>query len=198
LIRSFRFFFLDFQRERPLILLVVVFGAAVVLLGRLQGVRSLVALALSFVILAVFTLPALLETGSPIGVAIAGSAAVAIVTLYLTHGVTHLSTVSLIGSLFSLSIMGLLAWIFGRDHIGSTTNTLVFAYAGAALPMLLLFTKAQLSRSTVLTSEIVAIEIVRALVGGIALVCSVPVTTALAVWAVRRGSVQRDPTEVVQ
>ena len=73
----------------------------------------------------------------------------------------------------------------GRDHIGSTTNTLAFAYAGAALPLLLLFTQTQLSFATVVTSEIVAIEIVRALVGGIGLVASVPITTMLAVWVVK-------------
>jgi len=73
----------------------------------------------------------------------------------------------------------------GRDHIGSTTNTLVFAYAGASLPLLLLFTQVQLDVSVALTSEIVAIEVVRSLVGGIGLVTSVPITTALAAWAVR-------------
>ncbi|MGI9624868.1 MAG: YibE/F family protein, partial [Acidimicrobiales bacterium] len=75
----------------------------------------------------------------------------------------------------------------GRDHIGSTTNTLAFAYAGAALPLLLVLTQAQLNISTALTSEIIAIEIVRALVGGIGLVASVPITTALAAWAVHGG-----------
>jgi uncharacterized membrane protein len=40
----------------------------------------------------------------------------------------------------------------GRDHIGSTTNTLVFAYAGAALPLLMLLTQAQLDLSRALTS----------------------------------------------
>ncbi|WP_405999765.1 YibE/F family protein [Streptomyces sp. NBC_00829] len=68
----------------------------------------------------------------------------------------------------------------GRDHIASVVNTLVLAYAGAALPLLLLFSVAQSSVGTVATSELVAEEIVRTLIGSIGLVASVPLTTALA------------------
>ncbi|MGA5068886.1 YibE/F family protein [Streptomyces exfoliatus] len=72
----------------------------------------------------------------------------------------------------------------GRDHIASVVNTLVLAYAGAALPLLLLFSIAQSSMGTVANSELVAEEIVRTLVGSIGLVASVPVTTALAALVV--------------
>lgn len=68
----------------------------------------------------------------------------------------------------------------GSDHIASTVYTLVLAYAGTALPLLLLFSVANRSLSDVLTSESVAIEIARAAVGGIALALSVPLTTAIA------------------
>ncbi|MET9089694.1 YibE/F family protein [Streptomyces sp. NPDC004237] len=72
----------------------------------------------------------------------------------------------------------------GRDHIASVVNTLVLAYAGAALPLLLLFSIAQSSVATVANSELVAEEIVRTLVGSIGLVASVPVTTLLAALVV--------------
>ena len=72
----------------------------------------------------------------------------------------------------------------GRDHIASVVNTLVLAYAGAALPLLLLFSLAQSSVGTVANSELVAEEIVRTLVGSIGLVASVPVTTVLAALVV--------------
>ncbi|MCP9958182.1 MULTISPECIES: YibE/F family protein [Streptomyces] len=72
----------------------------------------------------------------------------------------------------------------GRDHIASVVNTLVLAYAGAALPLLLLFSIAQSSVGTVANSELVAQEIVRTLVGSIGLVASVPVTTGLAALVV--------------
>jgi len=70
----------------------------------------------------------------------------------------------------------------GRDHIASTVNTLVLAYAGASLPLLILFRQASRNVSDVLTGEVVAVEIVRTLVGSIGLVASVPITTALAAW----------------
>ena len=68
----------------------------------------------------------------------------------------------------------------GRDHIASTVYTLVLAYAGSALPLLLLFSVANRALGDVLTSESVAIEIARSAVGGIALALSVPLTTAIA------------------
>ncbi len=68
----------------------------------------------------------------------------------------------------------------GRDHISSTVNTLFLAYAGASLPLLLLFSEANQGFASVATREIVAVEIVRALVGSVGLVASVPISTALA------------------
>lgn len=72
----------------------------------------------------------------------------------------------------------------GRDHVSSTVNTLFLAYAGAALPLLLLFSEARQSISGVATREVVAVEIVRALVGSIGLVASVPISTLLASLAI--------------
>jgi uncharacterized membrane protein len=68
----------------------------------------------------------------------------------------------------------------GRDHIASTINTLLLAYAGAAMPLLLLLTLSNLSISLAANSEVVAVEIVRTLVGSIGLVAAVPITTFLA------------------
>lgn len=80
------------------------------------------------------------------------------------------------------------AMSIGRDHISSTVNTLFLAYAGAALPLLLLFSGIGESIAGVSTREIVAVEIVRALVGSIGLVASVPVSTWLAVQVVTSRS----------
>ena len=66
----------------------------------------------------------------------------------------------------------------GRDHIASTVYTLVFAYAGASLPLLLLFELYAQPAWVVITSAL-AEEVVRTLVGSIALVLAVPVTTAV-------------------
>jgi uncharacterized membrane protein len=75
----------------------------------------------------------------------------------------------------------------GRDHIASVVDTLVLAYAGASLPLLILFTLSNQHLGTVLTGEVVSEEIVRTLVGSIGLVASVPLTTALAAFVVSRS-----------
>lgn len=67
----------------------------------------------------------------------------------------------------------------GRDHIASTVYTIVFAYAGAALPLLLLFELYSQPWEVVLTSSALSEEVIRTLVGAIALVLAVPVTTAV-------------------
>jgi uncharacterized membrane protein len=68
----------------------------------------------------------------------------------------------------------------GHDHIAATVSTLVFAYAGAALPVLLIFTVGRTSFADAVNGEAVADEIVAALVGSIGLIASMPITTALA------------------
>jgi uncharacterized membrane protein len=73
----------------------------------------------------------------------------------------------------------------GRDHIASTVNTLVLAYVGTSLPLLVVYTLADSTLADVLTSEVVAQEVVRTLVGSIGLVAAVPLTTALAAFTVR-------------
>lgn len=75
----------------------------------------------------------------------------------------------------------------GRDHIVSTVNTLLLAYAGASLPLLILFTLAGQSLGFVASSEVVAVEIVRTLVGSIGLVAAVPITTWLSSRVVGRA-----------
>jgi uncharacterized membrane protein len=68
----------------------------------------------------------------------------------------------------------------GRDHVSATVNTLVLAYVGASLPVLLIFSSTALGVGEALNLEIVAKEVVATLVGSIGLIAAVPVTTALA------------------
>lgn len=68
----------------------------------------------------------------------------------------------------------------GRAHVGSIVNTLVLAYLGAALPLTILFILAQQSLGTVVNSEIVAVHVVRTLVGTLGIIAAVPLTTWLA------------------
>lgn len=249
----------DVNRKFPMALLAGIFALVVVAVGRMRGVMALVALAVSFAVLTLFILPAILQGSNPLVVAVVGSSAIMLIALYMCHGLTARTSVAVLGTLISLLLIGLLGSLFigwasltgntddstglihglyphidmsglllagviigslgvlddvtvtqtsavwelhqanptmgvrglyraairiGRDHIASVVNTLVLAYAGAALPLLLLFSIARSSVGTVANSELVAEEIVRTLVGSIGLVASVPVTTVLAALVV--------------
>ncbi|MCT9076422.1 YibE/F family protein [Streptomyces fulvoviolaceus] len=249
----------DVNRRLPMALLAGIFALVVVVVGRMRGVMALVALAVSFLILTFFILPAILQGSNPLVVAVIGASAIMLIALYMCHGLSARTSVAVLGTLLSLLLIGVLGSGFigwaaltgntddntglihglypsidmsglllagviigslgvlddvtvtqtsavwelheanptmgwrglyragiriGRDHIASVVNTLVLAYAGAALPLLLLFSIAQSSVGTVANSELVAEEIVRTLVGSIGLVASVPVTTLLAALVV--------------
>ncbi len=75
----------------------------------------------------------------------------------------------------------------GRSHIAATVNTLVLAYVGASLPLIVLFAAGRQDPFLIASGEVVAVEIVRAVVGSIGIVAAVPLTTAFAVLLVGRG-----------
>ncbi len=75
----------------------------------------------------------------------------------------------------------------GFDHIGSLVNTLVLANVGSSLPLWVLFTLGQTSFTRVINLELVASEIVHALVGSIGLILAVPLATLLAAFVFRGG-----------
>ncbi|MCX4408656.1 YibE/F family protein [Streptomyces sp. NBC_01764] len=257
--RDLQYSVTDVNRKFPMALLAGIFALAVVVVGRMRGVMALIALAISFLILTFFILPAILQGSNPLVVAVVGASAIMLIALYMCHGLSARTSVAVLGTLLSLVLIGILGSEFigwaaltgntddntglihglypsidmsglllagviigslgvlddvtvtqtsavwelheasptmgwrdlyragiriGRDHIASVVNTLVLAYAGAALPLLLLFSIAQSSVGTVANSELVAEEIVRTLVGSIGLVASVPVTTLLAALVV--------------
>lgn len=74
----------------------------------------------------------------------------------------------------------------GRDHITSMVNTLILVYAGASLPLLLIFIDNPRPFSEIVNYEFIAEEIVRTLVGSVGLVLAVPITTLIAVMAFKK------------
>lgn len=246
----------DSQRDTPLLVLALLFAAAVIALGGRRGLAALAALALTGTTLIAFVLPAILAGRDPLAVAVVGCCAIMFGALYLTHGFSARTSTAVLGTLVSLVLIGVLGTAFahlarltgadedtanlaaslgtdidgrglvlaglmigalgalddvtvtqttavwelraadpalrgiplfhsamriGRDHVASAVNTLVLAYAGTTLPLLLVFSVAQRGLGDVLTTQVIATEVVRTLVGSIGLVASVPVTTAVAV-----------------
>ncbi|MFA9288717.1 MAG: YibE/F family protein [Weeksellaceae bacterium] len=74
----------------------------------------------------------------------------------------------------------------GRDHIASLVNTLILVYAGASLPLFVLFYGSTYQYSELVNMEIIATEIVRTLVSSIGIVAAVPITTVIACWYVMK------------
>lgn len=84
----------------------------------------------------------------------------------------------------------------GRDHVGSLVNTLVLAYTGASLSLLILLNVGEFGLARALNLELVASEVVHTLVGSIGLVLAVPITTALAAWWFRGDRIPIAPGEL--
>lgn len=257
--------FQDFDRGPPLLTLTLLFAVGVLALSRWRGIGALASLAYSLVLIAVFTLPAIMEGSSPLAVAVVTAAAIMVVTLYLSHGFDVRSSVAMLGTLVSLVVIGGIGWVFtgvghftgvadegsqyisgiaaqvdlrglllaglvigalgvlddvtvtqtwavweladvdpeagarslfvramriGRSHAASTVNTLVLAYVGATLPLMLVFSALELPFGIAVSQEVVAQEVVRGLVGGLGILAAVPVTTAIA--AVVAGRLVRE------
>lgn len=70
----------------------------------------------------------------------------------------------------------------GQDHVAATVNTLVLAYAGASLPMLLMFSLARGDYAYLVNFSFIAEEIVRTLVGSLGLIAAVPLTTSISIF----------------
>lgn len=251
----------DHQRATGLWVLAAAFVVALLAFGRWQGATALVGLAVTFGVLLLFVVPAILDGRSPLLVAIVGASAIMLSVLYLTHGFSLSTTVALVGTLASFTLTGLLAAIavaglhltgvtddismavevahgvdmeglllagivigslgvlddvtvtqavtvaelaranpeyrarelygaasrVGRSHIASVVNTIVLAYAGASLPLLLLTVADNGSLGGVVTTQFVAQEIARSAVATLGLIAAVPITTGLAAVAARRA-----------
>ncbi|WP_110241870.1 YibE/F family protein [Nocardioides gilvus] len=100
---------IDHQRGTQLWILAGVFVLAVVAFGRWRGVTSLLGLALTFAVLLFFVVPGILGGESPLLIALVGSSAIVLSVLYLTHGVSLVTTVAVLGTLASLALTGVLA-----------------------------------------------------------------------------------------
>jgi len=256
-------YFVDFVRANSLLWLTAIFVATILLISRWKGLRSLLSMAFSLMVIIGYIIPHILAGEDPLRVSITGSIILLGVTLYLTYGwnlKTHAAVVSMI---FVLLITGTLAGLFvivarltgsgdenalfllqmlntqinlrglllggmiigalgvlddlvttqasavfelhhanealgfrglfrsamriGQDHVAATVNTLVLAYAGASLPMLLMFSLGRGDYGYLVNFEFVAEEIVRTLVGSLGLITAVPLTTAIAILFVLRA-----------
>lgn len=244
------------DRTGILYLLTGIFVLAVLIFGGKQGLRSLLSLLGSFLIIFYLLLPQLLKGVSPVIAGLGLSSLILVLAILLTHGVNKKSLSALAGTIITISlaylfadwavsaasltgfsedtstylnlntggtlnfaglllsaiiigVLGILddiaitqasivaelketsptlsrkeiyfkAMKIGREHVSALVNTLALAYTGAAMPLLLFFYGAEAPLSEILSREIFVSEIIRVIVGSVAVILAVPITTFIA------------------
>ncbi len=244
----------DLARDRGVFYLVAVFIVALLVVGRMKGLKTIITLAAIIFLIFWVLLPLLLAGYSPILLAV-GIASVAIAfTLFVIGGLNLKSLVATLGTIAGVVVAGLMAFwagslarltgfgsheaqmlyfmdqtidfrglLFagiiigslgaitdigmsvssaaaeikqacpdirarelvngafnvGRDVMGTMANTLILAYVGAAIPMLLLVMGHEIDWLKVINMDIIATEFVRGIAGSIGLIAAVPVTAIL-------------------
>jgi uncharacterized membrane protein len=99
----------DQQRGTQLWVLLVAFSLALIAFGRWRGVTALIGLAVTFGILLVFMVPAIIAGEPPVLVALVAASAITLVVLYLTHGVSLATTVAVVGTMAALALTAVLS-----------------------------------------------------------------------------------------
>ena len=255
------YYITDYVRQGYLIWLLVILFLVIFAVAFGKGIKALISLFLTFVVIIWFIIPRILAGGNPVLYTVIGSLIILAIIIYLTEGWNQKSHLAVTNIVISLFITGTLAVLFtslarltgsaeeevmyligvgkgiidfkglllagiiigtlgalddgvisqvsaveelkkanpnltkmqiytsamkvGVSHIGSMTNTLFLAYAGASMPLLLIFSVRQepfLRFSQIVNNEMIATEIVRAFVGSIGLALVVPIATALAAF----------------
>ncbi len=253
------YYITDYVRYQGLYWLALIFIILVILIAKWKGLRALVGLLASFLIIMKIIVPQILNGTSPLLISIFGSVLILLLVIYLTEGLNKKSHLAILSVFFCLLIVGVMSVIFtnllkltglaqeeamfligfgksminfkglllagiiigtlgvlddavisqissveqiqkantnlsrvevykksmqiGIAHMSSMINTLFLVYAGASLPLLLLFTINEppfLSFNQIINNEVITIEIVRAIAGSIGLVLSIPIATFLA------------------
>ncbi len=248
----------DHVRQWPLLALTILLILVTVIVGRGQGLRALIGLLLSGLLIGAFIIPQILAHRDPVLISLTGTALLISVTLYLIQGWNSTAHAAMFSMVASLALTGLLAlvWVqftylsgfgseetlylqamgvglemrglllagivigvagvlddvvlaqavttftlaetdptltirqlyqqamkIGRAHLASMINTLILAYASSALPLMLLFYLFPEPWYLTINRELIAEEIVRAIVGSLGLLGAVPLTSLISAWA---------------
>lgn len=251
----------DIVRDRGLYYLLAIFVLLLLVIGRMQGLKTIITLAFTGVVIVKVILPLLLAGYEPIPVATASAIAIIIFILLVVGGVNAKSFSAIVGTVCGVTVAGILAlWVgelshltgfsseeaqmlffmeqpinirgllfagiivgslgavtdvgmsvasaasaikiadprispiqltraamnVGRDIMGTMSNTLVLAYVGSALPLLLLLVGYEMEWLKIINLDLIATEFVRGIAGSIGLIVSIPVTAAVAAFMMSR------------
>ncbi|SDL28476.1 YibE/F family protein [Natronincola ferrireducens] len=247
----------EYLRDTYIYIIAILFIVLLVLLGGIKGLKTILTLTLTLVLILKVLLPGLLAGYSPILLTIGISIAITVITILTVGGVNTKSYAAIIGVLGGVFVSGIIAYIVGtkvsltgmssqeammlmyipqgvnfdfrgllfagiimgalgavmdvgmsiasameeikkanpnietkplimagmnvgKDIMGTMSNTLILAYTGSTIPLLLLFTAYQDSLTKIINLDIIATEIIRAFAGSIGLILCIPLTAIVA------------------
>lgn len=254
----------DYARDGYILYLCIGFAAVLVLIGRLQGIKTIATLSITIFAVFKIMLPMILSGHSPVTVAVMVAVGVTAVTILIISGFTKKSLAAAVGTSLGVIIAGGLAFLvgsgvkltglsseeavmllyipqgiqfqfkdllfagiilgalgavmdvsvsiasaieeiykanrslsqkelflsgmnIGKDMMGTMSNTLILAYTGSSIPLLLLFMAYETSIIKIVNLDIIATEIVRSLSGSIGLILTIPITAAVSAFLAKRG-----------
>lgn len=248
----------NIDRVNQLIFFIILFILVIIIFSGYQGVRSVLSLIFSFVVIIYVLMPMILRGYNPIFTSSIIASLILFFAIFFTHGFNKESSVAYGGTMISVLLTSILAVIavkvnhlsgftgdestylnmntsgvldfsglllagiivgvlgvlddiaitqaaivteiystdknlprmvvykkamrIGREHVSALVNTLILAYVGTSLPLMLLIKSYDYNINTVLNMEIISTEIIRAIIGSIGLILTVPIVTLLAVF----------------
>lgn len=247
----------SYVRDKYEMYIIGLFLILLILIGRVKGIKSIVTLGATILVILKFMLPLIITGTSPILVSVIASIIITIFTLFVVSGVNEKSMSAIIGTLAGVLLSATIAYTVGkmasltglnseesamllylpgdidlnlqgilfagivigtlgavmdvsmsisssmheiksvkpditikkligsgmnvgRDIMGTMTNTLILAYTGASLPIMMIFTAYDSTMTDILNLDVIATEIIRAITGSIGIVLTIPITAVIA------------------
>lgn len=240
------------QRHTSLLVLAIIFLLLIVLVGKKQGIKTIISLGITVAIIFVWALPSIINGASPLWVAIAVSSVITIVTYIIISGFNKKTVAAMLGTVGGLLLSALVVLVFGKiarlsglneesmylyflpqgtqfdlveiifagiiigalgacmdiamsiassleeikkenptasrstlfkagmnigkDIMGTNTNTLILAYVGSSLTILIVYMAYGMSFSEIADVEVVTEAVLRSLAGSIGLIGVIPLT----------------------
>ena len=252
----------DYQRDTYIYIIVGIFAAAILFVGKKQGLKTILTLAITLALVFKVFIPLILKGFDPVMLAIGISILITLSTLMIITGFSKKGFIAAAGTIFGVTLAGIIVLAIGsqvkltgmsgeeatmllyipqniefnfsdllfsgiligalgavmdvamsisssihelhklnpelsrkrlyssgltvgRDIMGTMTNTLILAYTGSSIPLLLLFSAYNNSLVKIINLDMIATEVIRSLSGSIGLVMTIPITAALAVMTIK-------------
>jgi uncharacterized membrane protein len=251
---SISFYVIGYERSNYILQLIIIFLLCLIILGGIKGLKAIIALSITILLILYVLIPLLLKGYNPIVISVVVCAIATLITLTIIAGFNKKSTSAILGTVGGLLIAGIIAFLYGilakltgfnsaeaqmllylpeqiafnykgllfagiiigalgavmdvsisissalteiekenpkikinelfnhgmtigRDIMGTMANTLILAYTGSTLSMLLIFVGFQKTLNEIINLDSVATEILRAIAGSIGLIFAIPITT---------------------